>query len=227
MVKVVEEREPLSAGYESFWRKWSRCDRCPLADSRTNIVLGEGNLEARIVLVGEAPGRQEDEEGIPFIGRSGKILDKLLEVAHVSRDDLYITNAVACRPPDNRQPNGKELAACWPRLQDEIYQIDPDVLILSGAVAVMAVAKPRSFQVTRQRGIPLTVTIDGRTESYSLYAMPTFHPAYLMRNYGLQPHGPVHSATKDIRMAHRVAMALQAIRQGGIDEGGEARCRPR
>jgi DNA polymerase len=115
------------------------CQRCDLALSRTNVVVGSGPLDAKIMLIGEAPGKNEDKKGMPFVGSAGKNLDKLLEEGGVRRENVYITNVVKCRPPENRTPKPDEIQACHPYLQKQIETIKPSGVILLGKTAAEAV----------------------------------------------------------------------------------------
>lgn len=112
------------------------CTRCPLHEARTRAVPGEGSREARIFLLGEGPGEEEDRQGRPFVGRAGRALDQALEAAGVRRKDVFITNAVKCRPPDNRRPRRTELAACAPSHRRQVDLLRPRVLVTLGEVAV-------------------------------------------------------------------------------------------
>ncbi|MEA2035082.1 MAG: type-4 uracil-DNA glycosylase [Euryarchaeota archaeon] len=113
-----------------------RCTRCPLAETRTNAVPGEGPVPAHILFIGEAPGRNEDTKGTPFVGRAGSILDDLLEGIGVARDDVFITNIVKCRPPKNRDPNLEEIEACRPYLDRQLSLIRPEVIVPLGRFAM-------------------------------------------------------------------------------------------
>ena len=149
------------------------CSLCPLSEQRNNIVFGVGNPNARLVLVGEAPGREEDEQGIPFIGEAGKLLDKILGAMHLSREEVYICNVLKCRPPDNRDPQPDEIAACEPFLKQQLALIQPELIVTLGRFAAQELLKTKTpigklrGQWHEYEGIPL---------------MPTFHPAYLLRN---------------------------------------------
>ena len=156
-----------------------QCRRCPLAEGRTRVVLARGNPTARLLLIGEAPGAEEDRLGLPFVGRSGQLLDRLLAGACLDPEhDLYIVNGVKCRPPQNRRPTPAELAACRPWLERQIALLDPALILLVGATALQAVLGVKGG-ITRLRGRwqegegPL---LAGRA------LMPLLHPAYLLRH---------------------------------------------
>jgi len=156
-----------------------QCRHCPLAEARTQVVIARGNPSARLLLIGEAPGADEDRLGLPFVGRSGQLLDRLLADAGLDPErDLYIVNAIKCRPPQNRRPTPAELAACMPWLERQVALVDPALILLVGATALQAVLGVKGG-ITRLRGQwrpgegPL---LAGRT------LMPLLHPSYLLRN---------------------------------------------
>jgi len=149
------------------------CTRCKLAGGRNEVVFGEGDPDAALVFVGEAPGAEEDRTGRPFIGRAGKLLTKIIESIDLAREDVYICNVLKCRPPGNRAPMPDEVTACSPFLHEQLAVIAPKVICTLGAPATTTLLRTRQA-ITRlrgrlfwYRGIPL---------------MPTFHPAYLLRN---------------------------------------------
>ncbi len=149
------------------------CRRCGLAASRTKLVYGVGNPNARLVLVGEAPGREEDLQGQPFVGEAGKLLDKILQAMGMHRDEVYICNVLKCRPPNNRDPQPEEVATCEAFLVRQLAAIRPQVIIGLGRFAVHSLLKT-NVPISRLRG---------EWQSYQGIAlMPTYHPAYLLRN---------------------------------------------
>ncbi len=149
------------------------CHRCPLARLRTHAVPGEGPVDAEIMLIGEAPGYHEDKQGRPFVGPSGRLLEKLLAQIHLSRADVYITNVIKCRPPANRDPMPAEIEACRPWLHQQIELIDPLVIITLGRFS-MAQFFPPGTRITRVHGHVLQQ--DDRA------IVPMFHPAAALRN---------------------------------------------
>jgi len=149
------------------------CQRCPLARLRTNAVPGAGPADAEIMFIGEAPGYHEDQQGQPFVGASGRLLEKLLAQIGLSRDEVYITNVVKCRPPANRDPMPAEIEACQPWLRQQIELIDPLVIITLGRFS-MAQFFPPTARITRVHGQPQWQ--DGRV------IVPMFHPAAALRN---------------------------------------------
>lgn len=150
------------------------CTRCRLSKGRKNIVFGEGNPRARIVFVGEGPGQEEDEQGRPFVGAAGQLLtDIIVKGMQLQRTDVYICNVVKCRPPENRNPEPDEIAACEPFLKKQIRTIKPLVIVALGNIAVKTLLQTKEG-ITSLRG--KWRTYDG------IPLMPTFHPAYLLRN---------------------------------------------
>lgn len=160
--------------------EWKDCNSCELHKNRRNVVFYRGSIAARVFLVGEAPGADEDEKGLPFVGEAGKLLDSLLEEAGYRDGDYVISNMVACRPPNNRTPKAGELKECQPRLQYTLDVVSPRVLVLLGATAAR-LAGIRS--ITSWRGEETSVELllwNGKTIEWP--AIPTFHPSYLLRN---------------------------------------------
>lgn len=151
------------------------CTKCPLWHTRQNVVWGTGEVPAKIMLVGEAPGASEDSRGIPFIGRAGKHLDTLLQAAGLTRDDVYISNRVKCRPPDNRDPLPREREACLDWLEDEIERVKPEVVLLLGRSAA-TFAFPGAV-MKDIRGTLRAMTVRGHTATY----FATYHPAAALR----------------------------------------------
>lgn len=144
------------------------CTRCDLCETRTQIVFGDGNPRARILVVGEAPGKNEDLQGIPFVGAAGKFLDELLADAGLAREDIFIANVLKCRPPANRNPQPHEIEACAPFLRAQTKIIDPAVIVTLGNFATQFILRT-NVGITRLRG---TVQQAGR-----FLVLPTFHPA--------------------------------------------------
>jgi uracil-DNA glycosylase len=158
-------------------RKLQGCQRCKLAGGRTTIVFGSGNPRAEFVCIGEGPGADEDAQGKPFVGKAGQLLTKMLESRGVelSRDAVYICNVVKCRPPGNRNPEHDEIAACAPFLAAQLRTIQPKVVLSLGSVATQALLGTREA-IGKLRG---------RVHPYGgAVLIPTFHPAFLLRNPG-------------------------------------------
>ncbi len=149
------------------------CVLCPLCEKRKHIVFGCGNPRADLVLVGEAPGREEDEQGYPFVGEAGRLLEKILFAMQLSRADVYICNVIKCRPPQNRDPQPNEIATCEQFLKRQLVAIKPQLIVALGRFAAQALLQTND-PIGRLRG--------HWREYEGIPLMPTFHPAYLLRN---------------------------------------------
>lgn len=155
------------------------CKNCGLCETRTNVVFGTGNPCADVLFIGEGPGENEDLRGEPFVGRGGMLLDKMLSVVDLSRENnIYIANMVKCRPPKNRDPEETEVAACRPWLSKQIELINPKIIVCLGRVAAIRFIDP-NFKVTKEHG--QFIEKDGRL------VMGTFHPAAILRNPNQKP----------------------------------------
>lgn len=171
---IVSNPAPLSGGLAAVREELGDCTRCKLHAGRTNIVFGDGNPNTSLVFVGEGPGQEEDQQGIPFVGAAGQLLtDIIVKGMKLRREDVYICNIVKCRPPNNRNPEPDEIGACEPFLIQQLQAIHPKVIIGLGNVAVKTLLKTKE-------GI---TSLRGRWHQYAgIPFMPTFHPAYLLRN---------------------------------------------
>lgn len=149
------------------------CEKCSLGKTRTNFVFGSGNPNADVMLIGEAPGEQEDKEGLPFVGRAGKLLTDILKAINFSRDEVYIANVLKCRPPNNRNPLPEEEDKCLPHLYKQIELVNPKVILCLGKVAANSLLKNK-LALTQMRGEVFQIN-DVKT-------MVTYHPAALLRN---------------------------------------------
>ena len=159
-----------------------QCQRCDLAKARHHVVISRGHPSARLMVIGEAPGADEDAQGRPFVGRSGRLLDACLADVGLDRaDDTYICNLIKCRPPGNRRPTPAELKACRPWLDRQILEVNPEILFILGATATAALLKSRT-PISRLRG--------QWTEWNGRSVMPSFHPSYLLRNPSQEPGKP-------------------------------------
>lgn len=159
-------------------REVQECTRCELYLKRTQAVLGGGNPFSELMLIGEGPGEEEDRQGVPFVGKSGQLLDKILAAAGFSKEEnVYITNIVKCRPPGNREPNPEERAACLPFLMRQIELIQPGIIVLLGSTALKALINPEG-RITKMRG--KWITWNG------IQVIPTYHPSALLRNPDLK-----------------------------------------
>jgi DNA polymerase len=166
------------------------CRRCPLCEKRRNLVFGEGNPAARVVFVGEGPGEEEDKSGRPFVGRAGELLTKMIEAVGWRREDVYICNIVKCRPPGNRDPAPIEVATCEPFLHKQLHAIAPAAIVTLGKPAISTLLG-RPVAITKLRGRWL--------EWQGIPVMPTYHPAYLLRNYTRETRQAVWDDLRAVR----------------------------
>ncbi len=167
------------------------CRKCKLCEGRSTIVFGSGNPRAELVVIGEGPGADEDAQGLPFVGRAGQLLTKMLAAVNLSRDEVFITNAVLCRPPGNRNPEADELAACAPFLADKLAVIQPKVVLALGSVATQSLLRTKEA-IGKLRG---------RLHAFGdAVLIPTFHPAFLLRNPGQEYK---RMAWEDLKLARR------------------------
>jgi uracil-DNA glycosylase family 4 len=179
-----------------------QCQRCDLGATRTHAVVGRGNPQAPIMIVGEGPGQHEDETGQPFVGRSGQLLEKILEAVQLDRErDVYISNIVKCRPPGNRTPTAPEMDACRSYLLEQIRLVDPRIILLTGASSVRGLIGDKRG-ITKIRGQWL--------EWENRLCMPIFHPAYLLRNPSREKGSPKWLMWQDIQA---VRAKLDELRQ--------------
>jgi DNA polymerase len=161
-------------GWEELQRAVSSCSRCELSRSRRNTVFGTGDQNARVMVIGEAPGEEEDRQGIPFVGRAGGLLNQMLLAAGLSRESVYIANILKCRPPGNRNPSPQEAQACHDYLQQQIRLLQPEVILSVGGVSATNL-----LQSDQSVG-----SLRGRIHHYGESATPlvvTYHPSYLLR----------------------------------------------
>ncbi|MBQ7114586.1 MAG: uracil-DNA glycosylase [Clostridia bacterium] len=159
--------------WETLYATLQGCKGCGLSAGRTNIVIGDGNPKAKIMLIGEGPGRDEDLQGIPFVGAAGKLLDKMLAAIDLDRNNVYIANIVKCRPPQNRTPLEEEAEACIGHLRAQVALVRPAIIVCLGATAARYVYD-RNVRITRDRGIWKC--------SKGVWILPTYHPAALLRD---------------------------------------------
>ena len=201
----AEGRRPVIGNKESAMallrEEIGDCRRCKLSQKRTHIVFGEGNPDARLMFIGEAPGREEDVQARPFVGEAGMLLTRLIEKMGLKREEVYIANIVKCRPPMNRDPEKDEIQQCREFLERQIDIIRPDIIMSLGRIAASTLMGNEKLKITAirgkifdYRGIPL---------------VPTFHPAYLMRN------------PKDKWLTWNDAQkVLERLERGTLDQGG-------
>lgn len=161
------------SNWDQLKAECTNCYRCNLGSTRTNIVMGRGNANAPMMLIGEGPGEQEDLKGQPFVGPAGKLLDLLLEALMIKEEDYYIANIVKCRPPGNRAPFDEEAEKCLPLLRKQVSLIKPKIIVCLGATAMKYIID-KNTKITQIRGQWI--------ERKGYWIMPTFHPAALLRD---------------------------------------------
>ncbi len=149
------------------------CKKCKLCNNRNNIVFGTGNRNARIMFIGEGPGADEDKEGIPFVGKAGKLMNMAFDGIGINREEVYIANIVKCRPPSNRNPEDDEAASCLDYLRNQVMLVKPKIIVLLGSVALKNILG-KEYGITASRGKWI--------EKKGILYMPTWHPAALLRD---------------------------------------------
>lgn len=172
---ALPQKEDSAQLLEQLRESCLACRRCELRSGCKQVVFGDGNPRSRLMLVGEGPGADEDRIGIPFVGRAGQLLDRILAAAEIERSDIYIANVVKCRPPSNRLPFQDEVDACLPHLKEQIRLINPEIIVCLGALATKTLID-KSASITRCRG--QWHELEGRRY------LATFHPAALLRDPG-------------------------------------------
>lgn len=194
-----------------LFAKWKDCSACRLGETRTNVCFGNGSSHADIMLIGEAPGEREDATGNVFVGESGLLLNAIIEAAGLKRRDLFITNLVMCRPPGNRDPMRDERAECFERLYEQIYMIDPMLIMPVGKAAMEALMGGAWKSITALHGQIGYVELPGKVEDKLVYpAMPVLHPAFIAREdkinretYNWEQGGWAHKTMKDFARARQ------------------------
>jgi len=189
----------LEISLELLSRLAQDCRRCPLGDNRTNLVFGEGDPEADLMLIGEAPGETEDQTGRPFVGRAGQLLTQILASVGIKREEVYITNVVKCRPPGNRVPTHAEMEACWDWLAAQIALVNPKIIVTLGNT-------PTQKLLGTNEGI---TKLRGRFYLWKggIEVFPMFHPSYLLRNPSRKKGSPKYLTWQDIKaVAERLSL---------------------
>lgn len=167
-----------------------KCTGCLLYNSRNRLVFSDGSQDAKVFFIGEAPGQNEDNTGIPFIGRAGQLLRKFMFEAGFEAQDFYIANTLKCRPPKNRKPTKEEKSACEKYLLKQIEIINPEIIVLVGATALESFINDKKLTITKARG--RIFEINGRK------FFPIFHPSYLLRYHSMEPESPRYLFKKDL-----------------------------
>ncbi len=172
-VRRAVQLKQRSPELEAYYQEIKDCQKCPLGKTRKNFVFGYGNPQAKVMFIGEAPGRDEDEQGVPFVGPAGKLLDKMLASIGINRDDVFIANVLKCRPPYNRDPLPDEVLQCEPYLKKQIEMIQPKILVALGRIAGQSLLRN-------------TETLSNLRSAEHVYEgkplLVTYHPAALLRN---------------------------------------------
>ena len=168
----------MNEAWKELKQECAQCRRCGLGETRHHLVFGDGAEDARIMLIGEGPGEQEDLQGLPFVGPAGKLLDDMLEMIYLDRTKVYIANIVKCRPPHNRDPLNTEQDACIDYLRNQVALIRPRIIVCLGRIAAMRLIKP-DFKITREHGLWF--------EKSGVSMMAMFHPAAILRDPSRRP----------------------------------------
>jgi uracil-DNA glycosylase len=208
---MSESREQRRERLVEVYREASVCTKCPLAETRTNVVFGSGDANANLMFVGEAPGAEEDRQGLPFVGRAGALLTELLGGIGLTRDQVWITNVLRCRPPGNRDPQPLEIESCQPYTYRQVELIQPRVVATLGNFATKLLTGSRAG-ITRVRGTPQVHAIGGRT----VFMMPLFHPAAALRTPAL-----VDTLREDFAKLPGLLEAPPLEAEGGADAVAE------
>ena len=164
--------------WDALYEECIHCQKCGLAETRTNVVFGEGARDAEVMFIGEGPGEQEDRTGRPFVGRAGQLLDDMLAMIDLKREKVFIGNMVKCRPPQNRDPLNTEREACFPFLRRQMALLKPKIIVCLGRIAAMKLIK-EDFKITREHGQWL--------EKAGVWMMAMYHPSALLRDPRKRP----------------------------------------
>ena len=159
--------------WDDLKKSIAECKKCRLCTNRTNIVLGEGNINAKIMFIGEGPGADEDKQAVPFVGKAGQLMNKAFQALGINREEIYIANIVKCRPPSNRVPEEDEAQACLNYLRNQVVLIKPEIIVLLGSTALKNILG-KEYGITAVRGKWM--------EKNGIKYMPTWHPAALLRD---------------------------------------------
>jgi DNA polymerase len=227
MDEMAEEREEKAEQLAQLKAAWDGCRKCGLCNNRRNMVFGEGNPGADILIVGEGPGAEEDRSGRPFYGESGAVLDRFLDASGLSRtEDIYVTNLVCCRPTtetqhsrtkemvtENRPPSKEERAVCWPRVRDTIYIVDPLVIVALGKTA-LSMMTGRAATMSKIRGEMQTMHMMGGKTEVRYPVLPLYHPAFLLRTMDTSDGGPWGQTGQDFSVLCHVIDYLREKYRG-------------
>lgn len=180
----------------NLYKKANTCKGCSLCENRNKIVFSDGCYNAPIMFIGEAPGKNEDESGIPFIGRAGQLLRKFMFEVGFKNNDFYIANTIKCRPPENRKPTKEEKLACFQFLEKQIELVNPKIIVLVGSTALESFIFDKKMTITKARG--QIFEINNRK------FIPIFHPSYLLRYHSLEKDSPRYLFKTDLEMIKKL-----------------------
>ena len=193
----------MRVSWQSLYDEIYACEKCELCRRIRNKVPGQGDVNARLMFIGEGPGADEDAQGLAFVGAAGQLLTKMIAAMGMTREQVYICNIVKCRPPQNRVPDPQEAAACLPYLRQQVALVKPDVIVLLGATAARTLIR-EDFRITRERGQWI--------EKKGIWFMPTYHPAALLRDESKK-----RDAWNDLKLVMAKLKELEAVRGGGSE----------
>ena len=197
MIDINIKTDYDSLDYPSLKEVCQSCTKCELSQNRTHVVVGSGPVPCNLMVIGEGPGEQEDMKGLPFVGRSGQLLTKMLDSVGIDREkEAFIANIVKCRPPQNRNPLPSEIEACKPYLIRQIQLIKPKIIMLLGSPSLKTILEDQ-LTITRARGKWVTAKVSYMPEL--LYIIPTFHPSYLLRTASKEKGSPKWLAWNDMK----------------------------
>jgi uracil-DNA glycosylase len=197
MFDINNKNDCSGLTFQELSDKCLTCTNCSLNETRTTVVFGTGPVPCNLMVIGEGPGEQEDSQGKPFVGNAGQLLTKILGAVGINREnDLYITNIVKCRPPQNRNPFPEEIESCRNYLVQQINLIKPKIIILLGSPALKTILGAE-LGITRERGKWFTLKVDYMDDL--LYLMPAFHPSYLLRNESKAKGSPKWLTWQDMK----------------------------
>jgi DNA polymerase len=192
--------------------QWVGCKQCPaLVSYRNQVVMGFGNPMADIMLIGQSPGETEDAEGKPFLGASGDFLKGIFKALHYPKREVFMSNILACRPPENREGTTDEKKACRDRLLAELYIVDPKIVILVGREAMTTMLKGRETSIEKERGRMKTLIVPGREFELRYDCIPIFHPAHILRNERPEKDGKYAEDSDAMRTFRDIEHAVRIV----------------
>jgi len=197
-----EKDDLKKLSFQEVEARAKKCEWCRLKESRSRVVFGEGPVPCDLMFIGEAPGEVEDQTGRPFVGRAGQKLDEILASVGIRREEVYITNTVKCRPPNNRLPQKDEMETCWPYLEAPLYHLKPKIIVTLGNAPTQLLLKTQEG-ITKLRG----EFVKWRA---GIEIFPMFHPSFLLRNPSKEPGSPKYLTWKDIQ---KVKARLDELRR--------------